>query len=140
MNSEKEKIWLDDRGNICVYINRMMRRLRITDILYFEVIKHEVYIHVVKIEEKSENRKEVLKFRGTISSVEKLLEQKEFLRVHTGYLVNLQHMKSFDDTEISLTGDVSVRIPKTRVKEIWKKLLEYTKCPWYKGEGKSFLR
>ena len=139
MNSEKEKIWLDDREIICVYSKGKVRRLKLSEILYFEVIKHEIYIHIVSVKEQGEKRNEVLNFRDTISDVEKMLKEKEFLRVHTGYLVNLQHMISFDDTEIVLTGNISVKIPKTRVKEVQKKLLEYTKFPWCIEKDKDVL-
>ena len=63
--------------------------LRIKDILYFEGQKNYYYIYTLS--------GKVYKCRGTMESVEKATEKYDFFRIHSAYVVNLEHIDTVNN-------------------------------------------
>lgn len=83
--------------------------LRLSDIVFVESYKRYVLIHTKKDEYKQ---------YGKISDMEKMLCQKEFLRVHKSYLVNLDHVVKIKNRILFLDNGEEVPCSKERYSEI----------------------
>ncbi|MBN1924685.1 MAG: response regulator transcription factor [Prolixibacteraceae bacterium] len=76
----------DDAGVIIIKSDKKNHRLKITDIVYIESLADYVVVHL-------DSEKFVTKER--ISHLEEKLPSSQFLRVHRGYIVNLEQITSF---------------------------------------------
>lgn len=70
--------------------------LRVQDIIYIESVKNYYEIHL--------GEKTVCRCRGTLSSAESTLSNYNFYRIHTAFLVNMEHIRSVGaNRQIELT-------------------------------------
>ncbi len=73
-------------------------RVKLCDILYFESDGNYINLHCAN---------GVHKFRATIGSVESELSGKSFIRIHKGFIVNIQHVFALCGDELKLdSGDI----------------------------------
>ncbi|MET0462161.1 MAG: LytTR family DNA-binding domain-containing protein [Chitinophagaceae bacterium] len=73
--------------------DRKMIKVMLRDILYIESMKD--YIKVI-------TGKETIITKQSISSVEAMLPEREFIRIHRSYIVSLAHIKSFTSEIIEI--------------------------------------
>lgn len=85
----------------------------ITDIIYFESLKHEIYVNLTtgkfKLKRECDNEK-------CITSIANMLTSKGFIRVHKSFLVNYIHIHSINNDSIILVR----RINPKRTFHLWK--------------------
>jgi DNA-binding LytR/AlgR family response regulator len=82
--------------------------LRLKDILFFEGQKNYYFIHTAS--------GTVYKCRGTMDSVEELMENRGFFRVHAAFIVNLEHIESVDGSGfILMKSKKTVSLSKRRM-------------------------
>lgn len=93
--------------------------LRLSDIVFVESYKRYVLIHTKKDEYKQ---------YGKISDMEKMLCQKEFLRVHKSYLVNLDHVVKIKNRILFLDNGEEVPCSKERYSEIVHRYVIWRGC------------
>ena len=88
VNSELMASPAEKKTEAFVYFraDRKMVKVMLTDILYIESMKD--YIKIITING-------TLITKQSISSVEEMLPEKEFVRVHRSYIVSLLHIKTF---------------------------------------------
>lgn len=82
----------------------------ITDIIYFESLKHEIYVNLTtgkfKLKRERDNEK-------SITSIANILTSKGFIRVHKSFLVNYIHIHSINNDSITLkNGDIIMVNPR----------------------------
>lgn len=82
----------------------------ITDIIYFESLKHEIYVNLTtgkfKLKRERDNEK-------SITSIANMLTSKGFIRVHKSFLVNYIHIHSINNDSITLkNGDIIMVNPR----------------------------
>ena len=82
----------------------------ITDIIYFESLKHEIYVNLTtgkfKLKRERDNEK-------CITSIANMLTSKGFIRVHKSFLVNYIHIHSINNDSITLkNGDIIMVNPR----------------------------
>ena len=82
----------------------------ITDIIYFESLKHEIYVNLTtgkfKLKRERNNEK-------SITSIANMLTSKGFIRVHKSFLVNYIHIHSINNDSITLkNGDIIMVNPR----------------------------
>lgn len=94
---------------ITLEINRHKHVLLLNDVLYFESNRHQLILHMVN---------DQLRFRGEISTWEKQLTGHYFVRVHSGYLVNMKFVKSIGKTELSLDDDTALPVSRRKVADV----------------------
>lgn len=87
-----------------------------SDILYFESESNYVILFC---------REKQYRFRSTISSVEKELASKGFIRIHKGFLVNQQHIFAIKGDEIELSNKKLLPIGRTNRDIVKKTILRY---------------
>lgn len=82
----------------------------ITDIIYFESLKHEIYVNLTtgkfKLKRERDNEK-------CITSIANMLTSKGFIRFHKSFLVNYIHIHSINNDSITLkNGDIIMVNPR----------------------------
>lgn len=91
-------------------------KVRFSDILYFESESNYVNLHCAD---------RLLRFRGTIASLESELSPRGFIRTHKGFLVNQQHIFAIQGDEIKLSSDELLPIGRTNRENVKKTILRY---------------
>ncbi len=86
------------------------------DILYVEVVNHDLFFHTVNAE---------YKVHASMKKAVESLQGLPFSRCHIGYLVNLAHVKEANKNEIILSNGVALSMPRTRRKEFLADLANY---------------
>lgn len=92
-----------------------MRRLRIDDIYYVEVMNHTLVYHT---------RQGDITERGVIKDREELLEQYDFARCNNSFLVNLCYVQSMTTGTIVIQNR-TLPIGRTKKKEFLRRLTEF---------------
>ena len=87
-----------------------------SEILYFEGQANYLAIHTTSGE---------YKMRSTMAGVEKELEDSDFLRIHKGFLVNLEHIRVLKTEELELDNGTVLPIGKSYSEAAKKSILRY---------------
>ena len=87
-----------------------------SDILYFEGQANYLAIHTTSDE---------YKMRSTMAGVENELEDSDFLRIHKGFLVNLEHIRVLKTEELELDNGTVLPIGKSYSEAAKKSILKY---------------
>jgi len=96
-----EKHHLEENSKtLFVNINRSKHRIIVDNVWYLESLKDYVKIHM-----KDEN----LVVKGNLGTNLKLFPLENFVRIHRSFAINIDHLKSFNTTEVSV-GDVMLPI------------------------------
>ena len=93
-----------------------MVNLAQSEILYFEGQANYLAIHTTSDE---------YKMRSTMAGVEKELENSDFLRIHKGFLVNLEHIRVLKTEELELDNGTVLPIGKSYSEAAKKSILKY---------------
>lgn len=91
-------------------------RVKLKEILYFESESNYLKLH-------AENA--VYKFRGTVSTTEKELSKKGFIRTHKGFLVNQKHIFSVKSDSVELDNGTILPIGRTNREMIKSQIMRY---------------
>lgn len=114
---EREKLWealgelkkrLRKGKNIILHTKEEEVCVEVTSILYVESMKNDVYYYV--LEHRNTDCMKVYKVREKMSNVEKELLEEGFFRCHRSYLVQLAAVESYNNLELTLSGDVQIPI------------------------------
>ncbi len=90
--------------------------LPLDEILYFESFANYLTVKTNTLEYKT---------RSTISGAQSELEKNDFLRIHKGFLVNLEHIKTVKSDELLLDNDELLPIGKSYSEEARRVILKY---------------
>lgn len=85
-----------------------------SDILFFESYSHEIVAHTVSSE---------IHFNEPLSKLEKRLSPKGFIRTHSSFLVNCDHIFSVEKDRIILNTNDTVPLSRKRVNEVKHKMM-----------------
>jgi DNA-binding LytR/AlgR family response regulator len=94
-NNSRSEITLHKQGTIEEYLylreKNLIHKIPLHEIIYAESMGDNLTINTTEREITS---------RVTISSVEKLLPEKDFIRIHRSYIVSLRHITSFSPVSV----------------------------------------
>ena len=82
--------------NIVLNSRKEMRKISVSDILYIEVLKHTICIHLTDGED--------ISFTGKLRDIERQLEGLDFAKIDRGRVINTDKIKSISDIQITLEG------------------------------------
>lgn len=80
----------NDRPHLSVTTRAGIRVLEPGDIVYVETVNHDLVYHLRSIDDEAE----ILRIRGSLSKLERELADGPFLRISSGCLVNMDHVRS----------------------------------------------
>jgi DNA-binding LytR/AlgR family response regulator len=89
-------------------------KVQIKDILYFESSNRKINIITTK---------ETYTFYATLDEIEEQVIDFDFLRIHKSYLINYEHVVTFQYDQVALSSETILSISQTRRKDIRKKIL-----------------
>jgi DNA-binding LytR/AlgR family response regulator len=91
-------------------------RLDIADVLYLESAKHNVLIHTLDSD---------YTVATSLKAMEGELEDEDFFRCNSGYLVNLRHVTGVEGNDCRIRGGVRLQISRPRKKDFLAALAAY---------------
>ena len=92
-------------------------KTNVMDILYIEVISHEIIIHKQDGED--------IKTYGTLKAMEESLYNRWFIRCNSCYLVNARFIKKIEKFELILTNDEKIEISHPKKKAFMERFKKY---------------
>ena len=101
---------LSNRTSLC--------SVRLKDILYIESRRNVQYLRVGY-------QQEPVRLNATMDELEAKLSGYDVVRIHRGYLVNLQHVRKIGKDEVVLKDGTSLLVSRRRFPEIQEKYLQY---------------
>lgn len=90
--------------------------VRKKDIIYIESHRNNIIINL---------KENILTTRYSLSSIEKDLNSNMFMRIHSGYIVNFNHIESVNKNEITLSNGIIINISRSKLKEFKNKFEQY---------------
>lgn len=90
--------------------------VRKKDIIYIESHRNNIIIN---------SKKNILTTRYSLCSIEKDLNSRMFMRIHSGYIVNFNHIESVNKNEIILSNEITINISRSKLKEFKNKFKQY---------------
>ncbi|BCJ92455.1 DNA-binding response regulator [Anaerocolumna cellulosilytica] len=93
-------------------------QLRISDIMYIESIKHDIYFNC---------QEQKYRVKSNLSKLEKEFGIHGFIRVHSGFLVNYRYIYSIDKTKVILNNKEMVPLSRHRLETVKQKLQLYAR-------------
>lgn len=108
----------DENQYYTVSFNNSTMQIRITDIMYIESYKHDIFLY-------TEDEKHRIK--SNLHKMEKEFEVYGFIRVHSGFLVNYRYIYSIDKTKVILNNKDMVPLSRYRIETVKQKLQLFTR-------------
>lgn len=96
-----------------VSFNNSTMQIRITDIMYIESYKHDIFLYT---------EDEKYRIKSNLHKMEKEFEVFGFIRVHSGFLVNYRYIYSIDKTKVILNNKEMVPLSRYRIETVKQKL------------------
>lgn len=111
-NTINRIIYKTNMNNKKVIFNNSDGRFYISpkNIIYFESLNHSIYIY-------EENQK-VLKVTNSLNQLEQDFSIYDFIRIHSGYLVNLDYVYSIESISVVLSTNKVLPVSRHRLKEV----------------------
>lgn len=97
-------------GQFILSIKGVTRKFQPEEVLFFEMVKHDVVIHLA-------NGENVI-FRSSMSKVEQVLPPEIYLKCNSGCIVNLRKIKTLDGDVLVLENEERVLISRSHRKEV----------------------
>lgn len=92
-------------------------KININDVLYVEVISHDIIFHLV-------DKKDIITI-GTLKKYEEQLNNRWFIRCNSCYLVNAHHIKRVEKLDIILSDDRTISISHPKRKSFMESFRRY---------------
>lgn len=93
-------------------------KIFVKDILYIEAQLRKVIIHTTY---------DIIEYYNRLSDIEADLKEYNFFRCHKSYIVNLNYIKSYDNTSITLKNEEKIYISKYKFSDFSKAFMYYLK-------------
>ena len=102
-----------------VTINGVQRFIPIIDIIYFEVLKHQIVIHL--------RSGEVMTMRGSLGEIITQIPNRCFSQPHKSYYINIEFVDKLTRQEVIMTNGESIPIGRSRKEIFQSQLFSYMK-------------
>ncbi len=104
---------------ISVFSNGVQTFISINEILYFEILRHQLFIHL--------NSGETICIRVTLSEAINWVPHKVFAQPHKSYYINMEYIDRLDQQNITMINGDVIPIGRSRKGLFQHKLSEYMK-------------
>ncbi len=99
----------DKIGDFILNIHGSLIKFKQEEILYIDMIKHDVNLHL--------SNGEIKVFRSSLNKIEPLLNDKIYLKCNSGCIVNLNKVKRIEKDILIMENDDHITISRSRKKE-----------------------
>lgn len=93
------------------------KKFQADEILYFEMIKHDLFVHLKDGDD--------ISFRSSLNKIESLLPKDKFLKCNSGCIVNINKIKSINGDVITMENDDCISVSRSKKKETMLRINEY---------------
>lgn len=97
-----------NKETLPIQVNGEIINILLDDILYLEVLQHNVTAVTRKLT--AEKKRKKYSFYASLSDLEDRLEPLGFLRIHKSFLVNMKYLKKFQCREATLDNGIILRV------------------------------
>lgn len=101
---------------ISIKVNFDYQKISLNDIYYLESFSHNIKLHT---------KNDVIIYRDKISNKEKELENLNFIRTHSGFLVNLKYINCIIKNNVVLDNNVCIPISRSRLETVKSRFQNY---------------
>lgn len=105
-------------GTVAIPTADGMRVVRLADVLYVDIVKHDLHYHVV-------GEDEPLKVRGTITQVAKDLDEKGFLKIAASCVINMAQVERIRQTSVVMSDGTELFYSRSQRKTALERLAAY---------------
>lgn len=91
----------------------------ISEILYFEILRHQLFVHL--------NSGEKLSMRGTLTELISQVSQRTFVQPHKSYYINMEYVDRLTKQNIVMTNGDLIPIGRSKKDYFQLRLSEYVK-------------
>jgi DNA-binding LytR/AlgR family response regulator len=102
--------------NVLIQVENASKQILASDILYVEVSNHDLFYHTKDKE---------YKVRASLKEAIRRFEGLPFCQCNSCYLVNLEYVESVEKDHVVLSNGESLKMPRTRRKELLERLGDY---------------
>lgn len=109
-----------EEGAMCQFLcNGDIKRFKLTEIVYFESFKHDIFLHNVYGNE--------YKISESLNNLLKKYESAGFIKIHKSYILNYRYIFEIKRNSIVLDNKLELPMSKNRVTEIKKQFANFTR-------------
>ena len=116
-------------SSVTVSTRAGVRVLPCSEIVYIEVVNHDIVYHVADPEgpgaHPTPEDEELLRVRGSLSKVVESLPAGQFLRISSGCVVNMSHVRSMRAGELRMSDGTVLYASRARKREVLETLTDY---------------
>ena len=105
-------------GTVAIPTADGMRVVRLADVLYVDIVKHDLHYHVV-------GEGEPLRVRGTITQVAKDLDEKGFLKIAASCVINMAQVERIRQTSVVMSDGTELFYSRSQRKTALERLPAY---------------
>ena len=105
-------------GTVAIPTADGMRVVRLADVLYVDIVKHDLHYHVV-------GEGEPLRVRGTITQVAKDLDEKGFLKIAASCVINMAQVERIRQTSVVMSDGTELFYSRSQRKTALERLAAY---------------
>lgn len=95
-----------------------LRIVRLADIAYVEILKHDLYWHI-------EGEAEPIRQRGSLKAAEEELGTQSFCRIAASHIVNMAHVVRLRSGSVTMSDGSELAISRSRKAEATKALARF---------------
>lgn len=110
-----DKTLNDKKASLTIKVNNELIKIDLCNIKYFEGDANYVNVYTTD---------SCYRYRETLGNLEKELFRKDFIRVHKGYLINLQFIHVFKGNEVQLDDETVIPVGRSYSENVKKKIME----------------
>lgn len=103
-----------NKGSFVIEYHGGLRKYQTDDVLYIEVVKHDIVIHGTDGDK--------ISLRGSMKAMEEMVNLDYFFRCNSGYLINLNHVLSLQADTVTMKNNIVLEVSRSHRKELLAKL------------------
>ena len=108
----------NDSATVSLPTSAGLRIVRLRDVIFVEILKHDLYWHIA-------GEKEPLRIRGSLKAAEEQLGPERFCRIAAGYVVNMGHIVRVGASSVTMSDGTELTISRSRKAEAFAAFSRY---------------
>lgn len=104
-------------GSFFLKIGGLARRFNNSDLIYFEMVNHNIVLH--------EEGLEPFKVRGSLKLIEEIVNQDVFVKINSGIIINLSKVKFFADGTVTMDDGSILPVSRSHKKDFAVRLSKF---------------